>query len=59
MTGAAEQDQQQEQEQTNNTVSNPAPDRIDTNERGDDVATVVQPDGEEIVDPQPSRQGRV
>ena len=40
------------------TVDSVEPDRIDTNEKADDVATVVQPDGRAVDEPHPSDQGR-
>lgn len=40
------------------TTVSPESDRIDTNERADDVATVVDPDGSEAVEAIPDEQGR-
>ena len=45
-------------ERADRTVASPAPDRIDTNERADDAATVVDPDGTEVVEAIPEERGR-
>ena len=45
-------------ESAERTVASPAPDRSDTNERADDVATIVDPDGTEVVEAIPEEQGR-
>lgn len=45
-------------ESADRSVASPAPDRIDTNEKADDRATVVDPDGTEVVEAIPDEQGR-
>ena len=45
-------------ESAERTVATPAPDRIDTNEKADDLATVVDPDGSEVVEAIPDEHGR-
>lgn len=40
------------------TIGNPEPERIDTNEKADDIATVVNPDGTDVIEAIPSKQGR-
>ncbi len=45
-------------ESAERTVATPAPDRIDTNEKADDLARVVDPDGSEVVEAIPDEHGR-
>lgn len=45
-------------ESADRTVTSPAPERTDTNEKADDRATIVDPDGTEAVEAISEEQGR-
>ncbi len=59
MADPREQNDRQALEDDTRTISDPEPDRIDTNQKADDLATIVQPDGKEIEAPHPSEHGRL
>lgn len=48
-----------ERDEHNEERRTETPERLDTNEKADDIATVVDPDGSEVVEAISTEQGRV